>query len=347
MDHSAVDPAAVSKSLAPDQPPTTGWPELEPLAATPWVARPPTSAPSRPQLVPSRKRLWPKVQKVIRRVHLYSGLALVPFVILYGVTAVLFNHPALGTDANAREVSVAELAAFGWRGSESADELAARILNAAGFATAEIDPDSPPRFRGRLAFAARANGLESTLTLGDPNGTARLVQRPLAERSTDSQRRRYDVTAIDASTWSVNHAAVDAWFASTLPTALPDDARSSLRNQLRLEFGLRDAGERLRAAYDFARGSLSIEPTDSAAPSMRSFLLRLHTAHGYPTEWGAAMVWAAMVDIMGVAMVLWAISGLVMWWQMRNLRRVGLWVLSACVVGAVPLLLGMWSRLLH
>jgi hypothetical protein len=322
MDHSAVDPASVTESLAVDQPPSTGSPQFGPLATTPTVARLPTSAHPRPLRVPSRKRLWPKVQKVIRRVHLYSGLALVPFVILYGVTAVLFNHPALGSDANAREVSVAELAAFGWRGSATADELATRIVDAAGLATAQIDHDRPPRFRGRLAFAARADGLESTLTLSDPNGTARLVQRPLAEQPTDSQRRRYDVTAIDASTWAANHAAVDAWFATTLPTAPRDDARTSLRNQLRLEFGLRDARERLSA-------------------------LRLHTAHGYPTEWGAAMVWAVIVDIMGVAMALWAINGLVMWWQMRNLRRIGLWVLGACVVGAAPLLLGMWSRLLR
>ena len=39
--------------------------------------------------VPSRGKLV----KAVRRVHLYFGLFLVPWVMLYGFTALLFNHP--------------------------------------------------------------------------------------------------------------------------------------------------------------------------------------------------------------------------------------------------------------
>lgn len=45
-----------------------------------------------------KKRRKGKFMLVARRVHLYSGLILVPWVFLYGITGFLFNHPTVGTD---------------------------------------------------------------------------------------------------------------------------------------------------------------------------------------------------------------------------------------------------------
>ena len=43
----------------------------------------------------SQKR---KLHKAVRRVHLYLGLILIPWLFLYGVTALLFNHGMWLTD---------------------------------------------------------------------------------------------------------------------------------------------------------------------------------------------------------------------------------------------------------
>jgi hypothetical protein len=47
----------------------------------------PVSRKPRSKKLSSRMNIW------IRRIHLFSGLFMLPWVLLYGVTALLFNHP--------------------------------------------------------------------------------------------------------------------------------------------------------------------------------------------------------------------------------------------------------------
>jgi len=67
-----------------------------------------------------------RVFKWVRRVHLYSGLALVPFVCLYGISGYLFNHPDRGGPAEAVPASV--VAAAGLAGLPDAADVAERLV---------------------------------------------------------------------------------------------------------------------------------------------------------------------------------------------------------------------------
>ena len=40
-------------------------------------------------------RVAPRIIKFLRRIHLYAGLFLLPWVFLYGVTGAMFNHQEL------------------------------------------------------------------------------------------------------------------------------------------------------------------------------------------------------------------------------------------------------------
>ena len=48
--------------------------------------------------IPVRRPIRKRVMHLVRRVHLYFGLFLFPWAVLYGVTAFLFNHPAVFPD---------------------------------------------------------------------------------------------------------------------------------------------------------------------------------------------------------------------------------------------------------
>ncbi|HVJ88034.1 MAG TPA: hypothetical protein VM452_20385, partial [Caulifigura sp.] len=52
-------------------------------------------------------RHWNRMMRVVRRVHLYSGLFLFPWVMLYGVTALLFNHPGAMPDVPIEHLAAA------------------------------------------------------------------------------------------------------------------------------------------------------------------------------------------------------------------------------------------------
>ena len=79
--------------------------------------------------------------------------------------------------------------------------------------------------------------------------------------------------------------------------------------------------------------------------SARRFLLRLHTAHGYPGEANARWYWAVVVDAMAFVMVFWGLTGLVMWWQIKATRRAGAVVLTLSAVAATALGFAMHSAM--
>ena len=56
--------------------------------------------------------------------------------------------------------------------------------------------------------------------------------------------------------------------------------------------------------------------------------------NGYPSRPGARSVWAVVVDVMAFVTILWVLTGVLLWLQMRNLRAVGAAALSIGVAGA-------------
>src|SRR5262249_18746925 len=87
-----------------------------------------------------------------------------------------------------------------------------------------------------------------------------------------------------------------------------------------------EAGGRLwRVTYDFQEGSVAGVPRDVRAErlSTRRFLTGLHLAHGYPAEASSRWFWAVVVDAMCAALLFWAVSGVLMWLQIKAVRRWG------------------------
>lgn len=80
-----------------------------------------------------------------------------------------------------------------------------------------------------------------------------------------------------------------------------------------------------RITYVPGSGKLSIEKTPW---DMRAYLERMHRRRGYQHDAPAEDAWAFSVDFFIAAVLLWAVSGLWMWWELRKTRRWG-WVVLA------------------
>ena len=83
----------------------------------------PTDA-SRPK---RRRKLSSRVNVWIRRIHLYSGFFMLPWVLLYGFTALLFNHPTYLTDSKT-EIEIFALADQALLLLPNAEELARQVV---------------------------------------------------------------------------------------------------------------------------------------------------------------------------------------------------------------------------
>jgi hypothetical protein len=116
-----------------------------------------------------------------------------------------------------------------------------------------------------------------------------------------------------------------------------------------LVFFVKADGESWECRHNPLTGALSTKLEGSvaatAAPSWRRFLLRLHTAHTYPSEGGARWYWAVIVDVMAFVMVFWGVSGIVMWWQIKSTRRFGSAAMFVSLIFAAWLVYAMFVEL--
>ena len=69
-------------------------------------------------------------------------------------------------------------------------------------------------------------------------------------------------------------------------------------------------------------------------------LSKLHTTHHYPVHFGVTWLWALLADLTGLTLVLWALTGLFMWWQMKPTRLLGVIVVCVAVLGAALVMTG-------
>jgi hypothetical protein len=83
-----------------------------------------------------------------------------------------------------------------------------------------------------------------------------------------------------------------------------------------------------RYTYNFQEKQLAIE---HQGLNLRSFIVWLHIRSGFNQESFLSDLWAVIVDIVNVGFVLWAASGVYMWWLLPAQRKWGVLALGAGV----------------
>ena len=291
-------------------------------------------APLRSKLA-SIPRTSQKLNLLIRRIHLYSGLFLVPWVLLYGVTAFLFNHPDALSPSN-RQTHILPDKMSSW--SET-NRLADDILASLGKGDA-IRRTSEAKY-SRRAFL-RFNGETSgSLILDLEKGTGVSRSRPgegLVEPGPLDGSVELPEAVLNRA--ALNEMANDLLKQERIPF---DEVRT--RAVPSLIFDLDYEGRAWRATYNLEKGSLEAKPlTEVTGPHWRTFILRLHMAHVYRDD-PARFAWALIVDIMALAMVSWGFTGIYMWWRMKKLRPIGKLVIAASLLIALAMGIGMYAAM--
>jgi hypothetical protein len=88
-----------------------------------------------------------------------------------------------------------------------------------------------------------------------------------------------------------------------------------------------------RITYTPATRQVAIERQESRPNAL---LERFHRRRGYETGYALDTAWAVTVDLVIVACVFWAVSGLWMWWELKPTRAAG----AAAVLGGVAVFAG-------
>lgn len=299
---------------------------------------------------------------LLRRVHLYLGLLLLPWAVLYGVTAFLFNHPAAFSDQPTVQFGKDVVAGTPMEAVPSPREQAEQVI-------AKLNESHKPavpytlgageaKYNREFAFAtAKADG-RTVSVLVDPRTGAGTVRSNADRPKPDTPKPPFAHTPPAAPP-----SAPIAWADPIrLSPSLPERVKAAVPVILErtgfaadnvvvtsvpdLVFPIEADGKMWTATYNATTGAVT-GSTPEAPPSQtwRQYLLRLHTAHGYPGEANARWGWAVVVDVMAAVLVFWGLSGLVMWWQVKATRIAGAVVLMVSAIAATVLGLAMYTAM--
>ena len=319
-----------------------------------------------------------RLMRWLRRLHLYCGLCFLPWVLLYAITAILFNHPGLFSDApmvmfdreSARDTSLEPPL----DPNAMAEEVIAalnRLQNPTPLF--ELDRSRSARFNREFAFATVASdeyAINVLVDVANGGGTIRVApklhvvpsapapfavtpgaRKPLA-KSTPAEIKDAGREADIAASAVVAGLMLDHPFHERMKSAIPNLLERNgipagvvtVTSVPDLVFNMRAEGKEWSVTYSPMTGAVAGRPPEFASEpvSIRRFLLRLHTAHGYAGSAGAKWWWALIVDAMAAVLIFWCASGLIMWWQIKSTRLVGLALLILSSIAAGVVALGMY-----
>jgi hypothetical protein len=267
--------------------------------------------------------------RFLRRSHLYLGLFMVPWVILFGVTAISFNHPGTFRSLKGRLVPPGEFQKLSGFTPWDEEKLASAVvseLTKRGHVM-ELEPGTS-QFRGWALFARKGETHNHMVIVGLDRGIGFLSSRPHPPESTHPPFENETVTleghnsAALATQLEPLHAKLGISEASPLkphPEVHPE-----------LRFVAKDsAGTRWNVVHDLTTGKLDARPSGEPRKAATIELFEaLHTQHHFPPTFGPTTVWALFSDLMAATLLFWGASGMVMAWQLRKLRFIAVSVLA-------------------
>lgn len=273
---------------------------------------------------------------VIRRLHLYAGLFLLPWVLLYGITGAMFNHRGLFPDVTIRSVDAAGPAAASMAGFPTAAELARQVVDTLQASSDDISvalaSDHGAEFTNNLMFEVNNGGQKHIVHLDPVTHSSHVVTVPPNEEQPAAVLAGIkNIQLVPNPQELAQESASQALLASGVQST----QQPKPFGWTKLNFLAVVDEQPVRVTYVLKDGHVDItRHTGHDGMTIRQLLLRMHTSHGQPPHWNGRMLWSIVVDVMAIAMVCWALSGLLMWWQIKRTRRWGAGVILLSIITA-------------
>lgn len=306
---------------------------------------------------------------LLRRTHLYLGLFLLPWAVLYGVTAFLFNHPTAFSDQPTATFGKEVLAGTPLESLPTPAEQAERVVQ---LLNGQHRPPTPytvgvgeVRYAREFAFATvKADGRTVSVLVDVKNGGGTVRSAPDKPKAEPPPVAPFATAPAPPAGRNREPKPPPPADPIRLDDPLPERVKAAIPTILdrtgfpagevtvtsvpELVFPVQADGKTWTASFNPMTGAVSGAPADVKPETelgWRRFLLRLHTAHGYPGETNARWFWAVIVDVMAGVMCFWGLSGLLMWWQIKATRKAGAVTLVLSAIAATALGVAMHAAM--
>jgi hypothetical protein len=283
---------------------------------------------------------YSRIMKWIRRVHLYLGLFLVPWILLYGITGFLFNHPGAFSDHAILEMKAGSAGSALLSSMPSADSVAEKALNLfienykGDKPEIKMAPNSRPRYVNNGHLNLKEEGFNHFLNLNVKAGTAELHSYKVPDKFNLPYSKPVWFDLDDSLSQRVEQEALAA-----VKSKGYNPESANWRFGPSVQFNVLLNGKPWKADYNLGQGRFNLMPERGwpSTQTFRQFLLRLHRTHIYGSQSVLQIIWALFVDIIALSMIWWALSGIIMLWQLKSIRRTGIALISISLVWGIGL----------
>lgn len=275
----------------------------------------------------SRRSYSRAVTRWLRRIHMYLALFMFPWILLYGISGFLLNHPGVLSDHQIKNLDAGIFEGTSFDNLPKPDQVARKVLEALverGGTSADeyriVNPERA-RYRNDVVFNTTREGKQYQLILHPTTRSGKLHIRPVEPKQETPLGSIRSLDSAGSIREELRNGAVDILNKLDIATDRVGIQRGPL-----VEFDITNGDETWTLVYNIGNRNIFAKPIDGfpGPRSVKMYLLRLHFAHTYPKEANARTFWAFSVDIISIGMVFWGLSGILMWWQRKRIRLRGM-----------------------
>lgn len=277
--------------------------------------------------------------KLNRRIHLYAGLFMIPYIFLFGLSGLMFNHASFM--GQGRSVESFQL--------EGENKLSNLFPNIETLAT--IIADSVKTQKNITDFTLNNIKYNNTMVLRYTNKEAdhRIqVDIPTNNIQIMTLPDFVENNTVERGTialpYKLNTEELLGKVENIIANRGIDSVSSRLQRVPFLEFDLTTNEYNYRVIYDLQSGNYRIADLDQRKFKWNYFFTNLHQVAGYPVG-GFSLEWMYVffADSLALLMIIWAISGLIMWYKMKRQFVIGLVLLVISIALALVIMVNQYE----
>lgn len=264
--------------------------------------------------------------KLNRRIHLYAGLFMIPYIFIFGLSGIIFNHPTILNERSFDSFTLNEEESFISTFPDT-EKLATSITNLIVLDGVISNPEIKNiQYNNTMILRNKNDVADYRINIDIPTSKVQLLTLPDFVNDIRVSNGNYMNS-------NINSEELLDKAEQLLKNKGITPGTSRIQRVPNLEFDLKNDTKNYRVTYSFTSGNYRIDDLDKRKFKPNYLLTNLHQVHGYPVAgFSIQWLWVFFADSLAVLMIIWAVSGLIMWYKMKRLFTIGVILLSISIL---------------
>lgn len=265
-----------------------------------------------------------------RKIHMYAGLIMIPYLLFFGISGFIFNHPTFLSNRTSSSFNMDNKK--GWQALFPDIQILARSLTDSLRARGVIKEGRVAnlQYDQSMIIRKKTDQGDYRMEIDVPSSNARLLVLP---DFVDHSRLPGGQVMLDKAT--VAHDQILEVSNKVLNEHGAKSGHTRIQRFPRLMFDIKNKTQNYRVTYNLSNGNYRLQDLNKRRFKVSYFFTNLHEQHGYPPgRFSIKTLSTFLADCFAILLIIWGITGLYMWYKFKRYHAIGAVLLSIAIVGA-------------